>query len=77
MTPAASGSALSPSLSQAKAASGKGGEALVARIGNTPLLPLDAVTSDFPHVKLLGKAEWHNPGGGAPFRKTRPWEDSA
>jgi cysteine synthase B len=68
MTPAASGSALSPSLSQAKAASGKGGEALVARIGNTPLLPLDAVTSDFPHVKLLGKAEWHNPGGSVKDR---------
>ncbi len=68
MTPAASGSALSPSLSQAKAASSKGGEALVARIGNTPLLPLDAVTSDFPHVKLLGKAEWHNPGGSVKDR---------
>jgi cysteine synthase B len=68
MTPAASGSALSPSLSQAKAASGKGGEALVARIGNTPLLPLDAVASDFPHVKLLGKAEWHNPGGSVKDR---------
>ena len=68
MTPAASGSALSPSLFHAKAASGKGGEALVARIGNTPLLPLDAVTNDFPHVKLLGKAEWHNPGGSVKDR---------
>jgi len=68
MTPAASGSAPSPLPYDAKAASGKGGEALVARIGNTPLLPLDAVTGDFPHVKLLGKAEWHNPGGSVKDR---------
>jgi cysteine synthase B len=36
---------------------------VLAQIGNTPLLPFDALTSDFPSVKLLGKAEWHNPGG--------------
>ena len=36
---------------------------MLAQIGNTPLLPFDALTSDFPSVKLLGKAEWHNPGG--------------
>jgi cysteine synthase B len=63
MTPPASGFAPSPLPYDAKAASGKGGEALLARIGNTPLLPLDALTGDLPRVKLLGKAEWHNPGG--------------
>jgi cysteine synthase B len=40
-----------------------GGEALLERIGNTPLLPLDALTSDLPTIQLLGKAEWYNPGG--------------
>src|SRR5271157_3339457 len=39
------------------------GEALLERIGNTPLLPLDALTRDLPTIQLLGKAEWYNPGG--------------
>ena len=68
MTPPASGSAPSPLPYEAKAASGKGGEALLARIGNTPLLPLDALTGDFPQAKLLGKAEWYNPGGSVKDR---------
>ncbi|MGA9792953.1 MAG: cysteine synthase family protein [Terriglobales bacterium] len=36
---------------------------MLARIGNTPLLPLHALTRDLPGVQLLGKAEWYNPGG--------------
>jgi S-sulfo-L-cysteine synthase (O-acetyl-L-serine-dependent) len=44
------------------------GEALLAGIGNTPLLPLDALTVDFPHVQLFGKAEWYNPGGSVKDR---------
>jgi cysteine synthase B len=68
MTPAAYGSASSPSPSRAKAASGLPGEAVLAQIGNTPLLPLDALTRDLPSVKLLGKAEWHNPGGSVKDR---------
>ena len=68
MTPAAPGSAPSPSPSRAKPASGLPGEAVLAQIGNTPLLPLDALTSDLPNVKLLGKAEWHNPGGSVKDR---------
>ena len=39
------------------------GHSLIERIGNTPLLRLDALTSDLPGVALLGKAEWYNPGG--------------
>jgi len=39
------------------------GETVLARIGNTPLLTLDALTRDLPTVHLLGKAEWYNPGG--------------
>jgi cysteine synthase B len=68
MTPAAYGSAPSPSPSRAKAASGLPGEAVLAQIGDTPLLPLDALTRDLPSVKLLGKAEWHNPGGSVKDR---------
>jgi S-sulfo-L-cysteine synthase (O-acetyl-L-serine-dependent) len=39
------------------------GETVLARIGNTPLLALDALTRALPTVHLLGKAEWYNPGG--------------
>jgi S-sulfo-L-cysteine synthase (O-acetyl-L-serine-dependent) len=67
MTPAGSSSAPFPSASQAKAAPGRG-EAVLAQIGNTPLLALDALTGSFPTTKLLGKAEWHNPGGSVKDR---------
>ena len=65
MTPA-SGSASSPF--PAKGTAAARGEALLARIGNTPLLPLDAFVRDYPTAKLLGKAEWHNPGGSVKDR---------
>jgi len=41
---------------------------LMERIGNTPLLRLDAVTRGLPGVTLLGKAEWYNPGGSVKDR---------
>ena len=44
------------------------GLSLFDRIGNTPLLRLDAGTRDLPGVVLLGKAEWHNPGGSVKDR---------
>ncbi|SRR5579871_771272 len=44
------------------------GHSLVDRIGNTPLLRLDAVTRDLPGITLLGKAEWYNPGGSVKDR---------
>jgi cysteine synthase B len=53
------------------AASGLGetlGHSLMERIGNTPLLRLDALTRDLPGVALLGKAEWYNPGGSVKDR---------
>jgi cysteine synthase B len=53
------------------AASGLGetlGHSLTERIGNTPLLRLDALTRDLPGVALLGKAEWYNPGGSVKDR---------
>ena len=86
MTSSASGSAPPQSLSQAKAASSRTssqassqrGEALLSGIGNTPLLPLDALIRDLPdgqpantrlpNVHLLGKAEWYNPGGSVKDR---------
>jgi S-sulfo-L-cysteine synthase (O-acetyl-L-serine-dependent) len=54
-----------------EAASGLGetlGHSLMERIGNTPLLRLDAFTRDLPGVALLGKAEWYNPGGSVKDR---------
>jgi cysteine synthase B len=77
MTPTASGSAPAPF--DAKDAHRPNGqvpqaqrqrqeEALLACIGNTPLLTLDAFTANLPHVKLLGKAEWYNPGGSVKDR---------
>jgi S-sulfo-L-cysteine synthase (O-acetyl-L-serine-dependent) len=44
------------------------GHTLTERIGNTPLLRLDALARDLPGVALLGKAEWYNPGGSVKDR---------
>jgi len=45
------------------------GVSLLARIGNTPLLHIERVGSEFPHVEFYAKAEWFNPGGSV---KDRP-----
>ncbi len=39
------------------------------RVGNTPLIRLDGINADVPHVELYAKAEWTNPGGSV---KARP-----
>ena len=39
------------------------------RIGNAPLLRLERVGQEFPHVEFCAKAEWFNPGGSV---KDRP-----
>src|SRR6188508_2843791 len=44
------------------------GQRSVALIGNTPLLRLEQIAREFPHVQLLGKAEWYNPGGSVKDR---------
>jgi len=44
------------------------GHTLIERIGNTPLLRLDALMRDLPGIALLGKAEWYNPGGSVKDR---------
>ncbi|HKR83304.1 MAG TPA: pyridoxal-phosphate dependent enzyme, partial [Terriglobales bacterium] len=38
------------------------------RVGNTPLLRFDNLTAGLPHVQILGKAEWLNPGGSVKDR---------
>jgi len=44
------------------------GQRSLDRIGNTPLLRFDRLTQHLPGVTLLGKAEWHNPGGSVKDR---------
>ncbi len=38
-------------------------------VGGTPLLELPSIAAETPGVRILGKAEWHNPGGSV---KDRP-----
>ncbi len=45
------------------------GKSLLECIGNTPLLRLERVGTDFPNVDFCAKAEWFNPGGSV---KDRP-----
>jgi S-sulfo-L-cysteine synthase (O-acetyl-L-serine-dependent) len=44
------------------------GSSILERIGNTPLLRFDRLTSHLPGIVLLGKAEWANPGGSVKDR---------
>ena len=58
-----------PESDDASRASNSGlGLSLLDRIGNTPLLRFDQLTRHLPGVTLLGKAEWHNPGGSVKDR---------
>jgi cysteine synthase B len=44
------------------------GTTLLNRVGNTPLLRFSRIAADLPGIQLLGKAEWHNPGGSVKDR---------
>jgi cysteine synthase B len=44
------------------------GSSILERIGNTPLVRLDELTTAMPGVQILGKAEWANPGGSVKDR---------
>ena len=44
------------------------GSRLESRIGNTPLVRLERLVRELPGITLLGKAEWHNPGGSVKDR---------
>src|SRR5438445_24291 len=57
------------SIRESPAQPGRAGEALLERIGNTPLLRLRRVGREFPNVEFCAKAEWFNPGGSV---KDRP-----
>ena len=41
---------------------------LLEQIGNTPLLRLARVGSEFPNIEFYVKAEWFNPGGSVKYR---------
>jgi S-sulfo-L-cysteine synthase (O-acetyl-L-serine-dependent) len=47
---------------------GRIGQNILERIGNTPLLRLQRMGSDFPNAKFYAKAEWFNPGGSVKDR---------
>jgi len=44
------------------------GTTVLQRIGNTPLVRLDHLSSHLPGIQILGKAEWMNPGGSVKDR---------
>jgi cysteine synthase B len=48
---------------------GRAGQSVLELIGNTPLLKLKRVGSEYPNVEFCAKAEWFNPGGSV---KDRP-----
>jgi S-sulfo-L-cysteine synthase (O-acetyl-L-serine-dependent) len=48
---------------------GRTGQSVLELIGNTPLLRLARIGSQFPNVEFYAKAEWFNPGGSV---KDRP-----
>jgi S-sulfo-L-cysteine synthase (O-acetyl-L-serine-dependent) len=45
------------------------GKNVTELVGNTPLMELPAIAAETPGVRILGKAEWRNPGGSV---KDRP-----
>src|SRR5581483_4570003 len=44
------------------------GVGVLERVGNTPLLRLERVGREYPHVEIYAKAEWFNPGGSVKDR---------
>jgi cysteine synthase B len=44
------------------------GTGVLERIGNTPLVRFERISAHLPGVKILGKAEWANPGGSVKDR---------
>jgi cysteine synthase B len=43
-------------------------EPLLATIGNTPLIQLEKISSEFPGIEICAKAEYFNPGGSVKDR---------
>jgi S-sulfo-L-cysteine synthase (O-acetyl-L-serine-dependent) len=44
------------------------GQKLLDQVGNTPLVLLEGLARHLPEIKILGKAEWYNPGGSVKDR---------
>jgi cysteine synthase B len=44
------------------------GTSILQRIGNTPLIRLERLSSHLSGIQILGKAEWTNPGGSVKDR---------
>lgn len=44
------------------------GQPLLERIGNTPLIKIERIASEFPNATICAKAEWFNPGGSVKDR---------
>src|SRR6202163_3531328 len=44
------------------------GVGVLERVGNTPLLRLERLGREYPHVEFYAKAEWFNPGGSVKDR---------
>jgi cysteine synthase B len=44
------------------------GTTILERIGHTPLVRLEGLTTRLPGIQILGKAEWTNPGGSVKDR---------
>ncbi len=59
---------MDPNPSISAAGSSALGSSLPDRIGNSPLIRLDHLVRNLPGITLLGKAEWHNPGGSVKDR---------
>ena len=68
MNPLPSGFGLRLGYSCPDGAAPSRGKALLQRIGNTPLLPLNALPAELSSIQALGKAEWYNPGGSVKDR---------
>lgn len=57
-----------PSLSHAEPTVIRQGQHLLEQIGNTPLLHIERVVTEFPAIEFYAKAEWFNPGGSVKDR---------
>ncbi len=68
MTASFSSALRRPRFNGSEVVSRSAGQAVVNRIGSTPLVPLDGLSRDPLAVRLLGKAEWYNPGGSVKDR---------
>ncbi|WP_353071936.1 PLP-dependent cysteine synthase family protein [Tunturiibacter gelidoferens] len=44
------------------------GTSILDRVGHTPLVRLERLSSHLPGIQILGKAEWANPGGSVKDR---------